>query len=253
MDNTISENTAYHSGGGFYCEWKATPTISKNMISDNSAEYNGGAIYCWDHCSPTITSNTISGNETTNGSGGGISTGESSPSINNNIISDNLAKSGGGIYCFWYSSPNITNNTVIGNTASNGGGICCDQYSSPSVLNTILWGNTAVSGPEIWIGSSGYPSTVTIRYSDVQGGQSSCYVDSGCTLNWGAGMIDSNPLFVTGPKGDYYLSQVAAGQAQDSPCVNTGNPSSTMIIGTTRTDEVQDSGVVDMGYHYPLP
>jgi hypothetical protein len=66
-------------------------------------------------------------------------------------------------------------------------------------------------------------------------------------------MIDADPLFVTGPQGNYYLSQIAAGQGTDSPCVDTGDPASHMIVGTTRTDEVPDSGVVDMGYHYPLP
>ena len=77
----------------------------------------------------------------------------------------------------------------------------------------------------------------------------------GCIgVGWqGTGNINSDPLFVTGPLGDYYLSQIAAGQAQNSPCVDTGDPASSMIIGTTRTDEIQDSGVVDMGYHYPLP
>jgi hypothetical protein len=52
---------------------------------------------------------------------------------------------------------------------------------------------------------------------------------------------------------DHYLSQIAASQTADSPCVDAGDPSSPMIIGTTRTDHVQDSGVIDMGYHYPLP
>jgi hypothetical protein len=67
------------------------------------------------------------------------------------------------------------------------------------------------------------PSTLTISCSDVKGGKSSIHVESNCTLNWGAGMIDADPLFVTGLEGDYYLSQIAAGQASDSPCVDTGS------------------------------
>ncbi len=39
----------------------------------------------------------------------------------------------------------------------------------------------------------------------------------------GAGNIDLDPLFVSGPDGDYYLSQIAAGQAVDSPCVDAGS------------------------------
>ena len=165
-----------------------------------------------------------------------------------------MAESGGGIYCYDFSSPSITNNTISGNFASNkGGGIYCSYDCQLTITNSILWDNAAIIGPELYVISTSYPSIITVSYSDIMGGQSSCYVDPGCTLNWGAGMIDADPLFVTGPQGDYYLSQIAAGQAQDSPCVDTGDPASTMIIGTTRTDEIQDSGVVDMGFHYPIP
>jgi len=83
-------------------------------------------------------------------------------------------------------------------------------------MNTILWGNSAQTGKEIWIGDSSYPSTLTISYSDVEGGQASCYVDSGCTLNWGAGMIDAAPLFVDLTICDLHLSW-------DSPCKDTGD------------------------------
>ena len=81
-----------------------------------------------------------------------------------------------------------------------------------------------------------------MSYSDVEG--------------WwpGAGNIAGDPLFVTGAWGDYYLSQVAAGQASDSPCVDAGSGTAAnlgMDIFTTRTDMVGDGGVVDMGCHYP--
>jgi hypothetical protein len=56
--------------------------------------------------------------------------------------------------------------------------------------------------------------------------------------------------------GDYHLSQVAAGQASDSPCVDAGSDLA-LTLGmdkfTTRTDHVGDTGIVDMGYHYPMP
>jgi hypothetical protein len=163
---------------------------------------------------------------------------------------------GGGI-AFWENSqPTCESNTIVENSASvEGGGIYCNSiWADPLVItNTIFWDNSGPTGQEIWIGEGGYFSILTLSYSDVQGGQSSVYVDPGSTLNWGAGMIDADPLFVTGPMGDYYLSQLAAGQGTDSPCVDTGDPTSAMIIGTTRTDEIQDSGVVDMGFHYPLP
>jgi hypothetical protein len=103
--------------------------------------------------------------------------------------------------------------------------------------NLILWGNTG-------LGTSGqiYDSTgaFAATYSCIQDGFE------------GVGNIQSNPTFVVGPEGNFYLSQIAAGQSQQSPCVDAGDPASPMVIGTTRTDGVQDAGVIDMGYHYPL-
>ena len=67
--------------------------------------------------------------------------------------------------------------------------------------------------------------------------------------------ISENPLFVTGPKGNFYLSQILAGQTEESPCVNRGPaPASDygLDIRTTRTDGVNDDGTVDMGYHYKI-
>jgi len=71
----------------------------------------------------------------------------------------------------------------------------------------------------------------------------------------GDGNIDEAPLFVTGPLGDYYLSQTAAGQDEDSPCVNAGSDTAENLgldTRTTRTDQAPDTGIVDMGYHYPI-
>jgi hypothetical protein len=82
-----------------------------------------------------------------------------------------------------------------------------------------------------------------------------CDIGDGICAGLG-GNISAPPLFVAGPLGDYYLSQTAAGQAVDSPCVDAGSLSATalgMDVFTTRTDEVGDEAVVDMGYHYPIP
>jgi len=69
----------------------------------------------------------------------------------------------------------------------------------------------------------------------------------------GIGNVDTDPIFVSGPWGGYYLSQKSAGQEFDSPCLNKGG---TATLGfdytsyTTRTDGIFDSGRIDMGYHY---
>jgi hypothetical protein len=84
-----------------------------------------------------------------------------------------------------------------------------------------------------------YDSTCTVRYSNVRDGWA------------GEGNIDADPLFVTGPLGDYFLSHCSAGQPEDSPCVDAGDPASEIIEGTTRIDLIEDLNIVDMGYHYP--
>jgi hypothetical protein len=72
-------------------------------------------------------------------------------------------------------------------------------------------------------------------------------------LSGGVDLIDADPLFVAGPAGDYYLSQAAAGQAQDSPALDAGNVTATgagMDALTTRTDHAFDAGAVDLGVHH---
>jgi len=64
--------------------------------------------------------------------------------------------------------------------------------------------------------------------------------------------IFGDPLFVTGPGGEYYLSQISAGQGMDSPCVDAGNPNDHPPAGTTRSDYGPDQGRPDIGFHYPV-
>jgi hypothetical protein len=81
--------------------------------------------------------------------------------------------------------------------------------------------------------------TVNFTYSNIEGGMG------------GTGNIDADPLFwSTPPMGYFFLSQTAAGQSQNSPCVNAGDPTSPLISGSTRSDMVPDAGIVDMGYHW---
>jgi hypothetical protein len=83
--------------------------------------------------------------------------------------------------------------------------------------------------------------TRDVTYTNVEGGFA------------GEGNIDAEPLFVTGLQGDYYLSNegLSGDQVETSPCVDAGDPDSVLVVGTTRTDEINDFGVIDMGYHYP--
>jgi hypothetical protein len=110
----------------------------------------------------------------------------------------------------------MLNNTFYGNTAATkGGAIWCGAYSSATITNTIFWNNEAPTGSNIWLAKTEYPSTLTISYSDVQGGQSSVYVYPGCTLNWGDGMFDADPQLEHPLGDDFHLTWT-------SPCINRG-------------------------------
>jgi hypothetical protein len=152
---------------------------------------------------------------------------------------------GGGLYRGSNSETKIENCTITANAvvtiyiggSTYGAGIYCDINGEGPITNCILWSNI---GAQMWL----EPGNAPVSYSDVQGG-------------WpGPGNIDADPRFVSGPDGDYYLSQIAAGQAVDSPCLDAGSELAAnlgMDIYTTRTDEVGDTGIVDMGYHYHSP
>ena len=278
---TIQNGSADLGGGGIYCD-NSSPTLTDCTISGNTAEYSGGGgIYCW-HSSPTLTGCTINGNTAEYSGGGGIYCYESSPTITNCTISGNRADyGGGGIYCEYYSSPALSNCLIVGNSANYGGGLHCENYSgepsSPTltnctladnsashadggggiycesentvtVANSILWGDTANGVPN----EIGGPGTVTVSYSDVQGGWS------------GTGNIDEDPEFCS-RGGDtnydgYFLKQENDGQgwaqSERSPCVDAGDPSSDPFGGaandeySTAVNGFLDTNRVDMGYHY---
>jgi predicted outer membrane repeat protein len=218
------------------------------------------------------------------GSGGGIYVLGSSPTIRHCVVEDNIATDGGGahfdpgsdpflefvlfegnsaagdggaIYCedaqFTCANCTLTGNTAVG----SGGGIYATSGSLAQVSDTIVWGNAAGAGHEIGLGTTADPSTLTVRYSDLEGGAGEADVEAGCTLDVDGTDLDSDPLFVAGLLHDVYLSQTAAGQGATSPCVDAGSAAAAALGAdalTTRTDGAGDAGTVDLGYHtvYPL-
>jgi hypothetical protein len=202
----------------------------------------------------------VTGGNASGGGGDSYGGGMFNDSVTNLVVTDctfsgNSANRGGGM-CNINSSPTITNCIFSHNSADQRGGAVCNEDSSHDITNSIFWGNTASKGPELSLSYVSIPSTLNINYSDVQGGQALVHIEPGCTLNWGAYMIEDDPLFVTGTNGDYYLSQIATGepgQLLDSPCVDAGSDTAANLgldDKTTSTNGDLDTGWVDMGYHY---
>jgi predicted outer membrane repeat protein len=116
---------------------------------------------------------------------------------------------GRGIYCH-SSSLKLVNVTVTGNAR---GGIFI-YGSSVTVVNSIIWSDD-IQGLYV----EGYgdlePSTITIAYSNIQGGFNGIYQDLSGEVNWLDGNIDADPMFVNTVSRDYHLQE-------GSPCINAG-------------------------------
>ncbi len=180
--------------------------------------------------------------------------------------------SGAGICLGAHSLSSVKHCTVFGNSTGDGGqygsivygprgkggGVC--GGGGTVITDSIIWGNS----PEQLFGLD----CDNVSYCDIG--------DDECAGS--VGNISADPLFVqpgywanandpnivvepNDPNavwiiGDYHLNQIAAGQAADSPCVDAGSDTAVnlgMDKFTTRTDKVWDEGIVDMGYHYPIP
>ena len=149
--------------------------------------------------------------------GGGIFCYSSNPTLSYLLIYDNYAALYGGGVFLWDSSP-IFSNVVISNNEAAGGisndpnvgsGIYSGGNSNPVITNTIIWGNL----PE----SDAIDGIATVSYSNIQGG-------------WeGEGNIDGAPLFCNPDSGDYTL-------AENSPCIDAGDPSSPLDSDGTIAD-----------------
>lgn len=271
---TVSDNFATGSGGGIYCE---EGDISNCVISGNSANNGAGGLECGDDS--VVVNCAIIGNDSQHGGGGAHI--KDDATLVNCLVADNAVTNtsygefgGGGIAC--EGSISIINCTIVNNDVSAthasgeglGGGIYFvedeDQADTPTIVNSVIWGNTASDeGDNIYLfDRSSYSHTLTVSYSDVEGGQAGVVVGSNWTLSWGTGNDNSAPLFVdedgadndsgTWADNDYRLTS-------SSPCVDAGDDNS-VPTGVTEdldgNDRIVDgdgdyTDTVDMGsYEY---
>ncbi len=238
------------SGGGIHAE-NSRSVISHNVIQDNTVGYGTSALGGGLHLRKfrgVVSSNVIKGNAA--GKGGGVYVRERYsayapwPLLINNLIVDNDAwgagGEGGGIYAYSGTHVGVRNCTIARNSCyeyESGGGV----HGWVGVSNSIVWLNT----PYWQFAGTGWSA----NYCCVMGG-----------VTGGEGNIADNPQFVSdvgGIPGDYHLRAT-------SPCIDAGLGQASSILFavtdgsltvglhqyTTRADEIDDSGTVDMGFHY---
>jgi len=252
-DSVIKGNSGFHGGPGALVNSNSSDAVINNcIISGNGGAYTG-AIEDWSSSSYIIDT-IFSNNMSTLMGAGAISSWNAYPAtyVNNCLFVSNDSSSGGGAILTYNTSLFVNNSTFEDNyTSSRGGALYNYYYSTAYIDNSVLWGNNSPGGSdEIY---SYYYSYAYVTHSDV-------YVYPTYLVYPGAGNINNDPLFVTGPgsgvANDYFLSQTAAGQGTDSPCVDAGSDTAANLDlddKTTRTDGVRDKNTVDMGFHNPRP
>jgi hypothetical protein len=210
LDCVFRDNSAEAGGGAIY-NYRSSPILNNCKFIGNSTGRSGGAMRnAWGDSLTLIACSFVGNSAAWNG--GAIVNHQNSSSIRNCIFSGNLAERTGGAISSSQSSPKLVNCTFAGNSSPSGNALAFDSYNQESPSNIEL------SNCILWYGDGGVwnndGSTITIAYSDVEGG-------------WGGeGNVDSDPCFVEAGywdangvwvDGDYHLRG-------GSPCIDVGDP-----------------------------
>lgn len=283
--STTMGGAAYFSASTVY---GGQPSFTNNVMLGNRAHNkNGGGIVVYPNYNTqqpirvNVAGNFIMGNRSIGGRGGGFAMSTSSYSgynsgvvkVADNVVSGNSSKTGGGIDISLltagdYFDVSIFNNLVTGNTAQGtGGGVSFQGFgaidgamSSSTIADNAaapgLGGGLLMSGATNFV--SGFEATDLILWGNAGGdaaGQALTlvdYSDSGTALS-GVGNISSDPMFTPGVLGSYYLAQLDP-NSPTSPAVDAGSQTAmglSLDDLTTRVDEVPDTGIADLGFHFP--
>ena len=172
----------------------------------------GGALSVTTSADVTVSRCMIVDNSAPGWKGGGVFVHGATLTVDHTVVARNTSPNGSGLFLSDSCTVGLTNCTVTANgPGESGGGIYAWCYSTLVCANSIIWGNE---------GSSIYQkvlSDIEICYSDIKGG-------------WrGTGNIDAAPLFIDAGRSNF-------GLAEDSPCIDAGDPASPIDPDSSRAD-----------------
>lgn len=226
-------NRADEVGGGLYLTFSQSRV--RDIVSENNVADGGGGVACY-YGLPSLERLTVRNNVATNADAGGLIFYHCNATLRNALVAGNTTTKKGGGFHFDDSDVVMENVTVADNSAGAGGGLNVSYSSAPRFVNSIAWGNSPqqIAYDTQWFGMS-----LTVEYSDVQGGSAGVATYGKGPLNWLSGNLNANPVFTGG--GAYTLDS-------SSPCINAGDNRSWMtnakdLAGAARII----NGVVDMG------
>ncbi len=200
---------SFWSGGGITTD-NSSPTVKNCIITNNTCPFIGAGVASWNESSPTFINCMIYENLDV-----GVFLCSSDAFFTNCLVYNNLT----GLY-FDSSNPQIINSTIVNNSED---GIQCHNNSNPELVNSIVWNN------EIVFGSICPSSSISISYSNIEGGEEGIETNDNGVVNWLEGNIDVNPGFVDAENNDYHLSNfslcIGAGTLENAPEYDfEGNP-----------------------------
>ena len=210
----LIKNNIADYGGGVYARYEGEPIFNHVTVIENTSGQGGGMRFR-DNANPIISNSTIKWN-TSSGEGGGIYCNNADPVISYTSIIANVANEGGdAVYLKINCEANFMNTTFVLNgspESDTSSGIYCITNSHFYLTSSIVWGNL---GHEIEFSTTSNSNSVTLSYSDLEGGLEGIITNDNGIVNWNDGNINENPLFCNSWDWDFTL-------AEDSPCVGTG-------------------------------
>ncbi|MEA3475208.1 MAG: choice-of-anchor Q domain-containing protein [Candidatus Cloacimonadota bacterium] len=244
IENLTIQNGNIYLGGGIYFYTDSNPTIKNVTLKNNT----GGAIYCRNNCNPIFENVKIKSSPIPVEDVAISLYLNCNPAFINSIIEDNYNVNGGtgAIYCNGNSNPILINTKIINNKGLGASGITvyngsedegpilincticnnlhCDDGTIRQLFNTNLTLINCIlrnyAQDEIYFNAQGGPDTVTISYTNIDGGIGAINTNNNGTINWLEGNIDADPMFVDTLNNNYQL-------LQGSPCIDAGTPDTT--------------------------
>jgi hypothetical protein len=214
-DCIMEFNSANALGGAAYCGDQTAPRFAKCTFRPNRSLENGGAAATY-KSTALFASCTFQANNAGAGyEGGGMyiikdlaTSGEPVQIVNCFLVQNGSAGTASGGAISVHDPAEMHFCTFVDNDASSlGGAVYNDPGEAILITGSILWANSAEGGAQI-LNADG--STLTVTWSDVQGGQAG--IDGGGTLTW-QDSINTDPLFVDAANGNYRLLCA-------SPCID---------------------------------
>jgi hypothetical protein len=203
-------NIGSSQGGGMSNSRSSTPTLVNCTFASNYGTYGGGGMYNTHDSDATLFNCALISNSAYGG-GGAMQGFRARSTLANCTFIANTSEAGSGALSIISSNWTVNNSTFAANSSPRGRAVGCDskqhQYpSSVQMVNCVLWDG----GNEV-LNDDG--STISITYSDVQGG-------------WpGQGNVDGDPLFLDadGPDGVAGTEDDKLRLMPGSPCIDAGS------------------------------